>query len=502
MKKSLSVVFILIVVLMSSFSLKADVKCFQCGRTVPNWQTYAVDSNEVQFRKMFREHLKNYIEVTHQIFLKENNLNIDKFIDFYLTPLGDGDETNPYSSKVNKLHPETEEEIQKKPLPKSMEYFLSYDNISPQFKGTLSDLEFCEFYGFKHKFLPEGERELVCDKCDRGFIDMMEARTMTPRNIQPLLKFNQIVDKSDIVILLLNTKNMLRTENLLLEYFKLYHTKKVVLGLGVCDDEIDFYSRNLKEIKVLLEQAFNKWYDINNSSDSKDQFNYDFSNETALIAEYMLPGMNLKKFKTYHPERKNVTKARLIRFLEGRCKNIFWFGAENALAYIGAIGANYEQIATKHYGFLKLACDELSIKVSNIDQVMNNKEEIRNKLYFGYNGSEVGRTETAKRVATYFAAINGKRNSRNRIPFIIAIDVDYGMLRVDQKFQNSLDSNEKNKLVQNLVRKELEKLNLTDINIITILANNSGGRPAIFSKGKNPILDKFCLDYVMFFRGY
>ncbi|QSH40841.1 hypothetical protein P0136_11140 [Lentisphaerota bacterium ZTH] len=519
MRKSLSIVIIFAAGLILSLELKANVKCAQCGRMVQSWQSYRIDSNDVQFRRMFRQHLQSHIDTTHQMFLKENDLDKDKFMDFYLTPSGaPGDETDFYHKAIN-LHLKSEEEIQKKPLPESMKCFLSCDNISPQFTGILSDLEFSRFDGFKHHFRPENGTKHVCRQCDKGFFRFINARTMTPRNIQPLLKFNQIVDQSDIVILLLSGSRKYCAENLLLDYFKLFHKKKVALGVGICDDEVDFFNKNLETIKTLIEEAIIKSYKLDtsgttfsigdslhynsnteNSESGNNYPNWEHKNEVDLITKYMIPGMSFKKFKKHHPEKMNPEKARLLRFLEARCKNAFCFGAENALAYLAD---DFYQIATKHHELLKLICSELLIKVSSPDEVITAKKEIEDQLCYGhgYRRSKAGRTETAKRVAAYFAAINGKRNRGNRVPFIIAIDAEYGMFKIDRYYQDSLNSREKAELLQNLVRKELENLNIKKINITTIFATPWGSCPAVFSKENNPMLDMFCLDYVMFYNG-
>ncbi|QSH40868.1 hypothetical protein P0136_10990 [Lentisphaerota bacterium ZTH] len=497
MKKTAWVILIFAMIFTPIFVSNAVI-CIQCGQETETLLDYSfLDSNEVKFRKIYLDHLLRYFRATHQGLISEHDLDISKLYEYYHSPSADEYPSKSSEGNIDLKAQLIEREFMLKGLPESIGNSLPYEEIRNDIQETASGLHI--FLSELPPPAPQGvniEQQPVCYKClgilpvqDQNTLSRKSNHTGTPFNIQLALRLNKIIDSSDIVIILSDQYPTLSANQLLIDYFKLFSQKKVILGLEVFDEDEDFFSR--------LNIGFRKEYiqkDI-----GKACGDFDYKDIVSLIIKYGLSSYNSRKYLLSARDYNDPTTD-LLRFIERRCCNTNVFGIDTPISTGRFLEPRFFDLASKHYyELLNDICEELEISLLPLAKFGGvNRKELTSMFRSCIKNTKTCRNDIALKISAYFAAVNYEKSPDNRIPFIISVDSNYGLPK--DKSGNVQFFNKHERIIQSLIKSRLSDLKLQGVRVTTIRAY--AGLPHIFSKEGNKDLDGCYLDYVIFFRAH
>ncbi|QSH41804.1 hypothetical protein P0136_06145 [Lentisphaerota bacterium ZTH] len=498
MRRSLYMTVVFAIMLFTSFILKAE-KCGQCGRVLSNTENDLprMEQTEIEFRKMYSRRLKEFLLEHHSDLISsygDNNLNIDMLYEFYHVPA----KKELYEKPVNtNTSFEVEKRLLFKKLPPSIGDLLPYDEIRADIKDTMSGLKIIpERYSYWESVLDiensdfdAAELKPICDRCRNGILRLNtqnQPLSFTPRNIQLVMKLNKLIDSSDILIVFEHG----RTANFFLtSYFNIFNSKRFVFGVDVFDEELQSSYLKLNTVREIIDDKINQFDGEDNKKDYKVL--------SKLIAEYGLPLLSMEKYLANRQGAfVDCISENAVRFLETRCPNAFCFGAGSALSNLTE--SNYNKKIESYPDLFKQLCNELNLSMdkglsSHKYTLLTNKKDFPKTVTL--------RKEVAQKIGVFYAAVNRDRSSKNRIPFIILLKDDYGIQKNQEGQIKRPAANEKEMLIQNILKEKLKCLNLRDVKVTTLYAHSSwyNNRFGIFSQRKDELLQALDLDYAVLF---
>ncbi|QSH41426.1 hypothetical protein P0136_08110 [Lentisphaerota bacterium ZTH] len=492
MNKIMNASFIFVLFFMTGMTLRAE-ECVLCGNQCSIGDSKVTDSVEFELRKMYLEKIKEYIRSTHSELLKSDNIfDLDKLCELYNIPARKGVYQD---DELFTLFSEVENQMQSRRLEGSIGDSLPYEKIRPDIKNTTLKLGL----GQSDFEMLESDSNIdtitVCNECSLceslfsyNFTDYSSAKT--PLNIQLALKFDRIVNGSDVIILL-GAGNVAQ---FFLDYLKLFSNKSFVLGIDFYDGSPDWSNPDLNaEITRLVHETIVK---------DCENFPADLS---SLIIEYGFPVLSFEKYfpAKLHPNAVSSSTFfdhydSVVSFLDARCPNAVCFGTATALTQLAHL-VNYEKAIEDNYRLLEEASKELNIEAVSIDEAKTSKKtELQGyKFYAQMISTKVCRQKVADKVCHYFYAVNKGNNKKT--PFILLLNGGYGLLRNPSTFHlEKYTTQQRQLLIQNLIKEKLHEMNVEDAKVTAIYVSTLGTRASrLFSKEENAFLNDFCLDYVM-----
>lgn len=475
--------------------LKAE-QCAQCERELSDWEeTVQLDETEILLRRMYCDFINRYISEMHYDFINRSDdkeLNLPRFYDHYHVPARDG---LFKLSNITAMSIEVEEELASKVLPKSAGSELEYDKLGEDIKNTISGLKL-SCHGFEIGNVEPSAKDGVCYQCLEGILPFEHSRPTTPLNMQLAIRFNKIVEDSGIVIVLYEDSVLFSANYFLLDYFKIFSGKRVVVGLEAFDEDGDFTRPEFESVKQVIEERFNDYDGDQNNSNN-------YSIEVGIITSYCLPLLRFSKYAAYG-QLCDRSILDLLKFIELRCRNTHCFGVQTPLAVMKSLDKyKFDRAVQAYYGLIKQVYEEFNETPPSPEQIMHShKDEFVSKLAAEYKSTNVCREEMAQKICRYYKVINPGRGKESGIPFIISLRDDYGVIRSSNDIiKEKPDPKEKESLIQVLVKKYLEESGFYDVRVTTVyVAANM--TPCIYSQKKNALLEELCLDYVLFFWNF
>ncbi|QSH41802.1 hypothetical protein P0136_06155 [Lentisphaerota bacterium ZTH] len=506
MKRSLSIAFLFVVVFMSHLVSKAE-RCEVCQvEIIPDQDnSFIVDSAEFELRQMYLDKIKDYITSKHSTLIDSDELlTMDVLCELFNIPARDFiyKDKQTYNLLVH-----AENELQAKRMDQSIGNALPYERIRPDIRETLPELGFDDGWfaeelpenatmGFGRDF-PEIETKTLCESCafhnltlsyDENIIkhDVIKI----PYNIQMALKLHQVVQSSDIVILL---DSGCAADSLMLSYLYLFNNERFILGLDAYDESPDWSDPKLND-----EVAEVVWKSINNACEG--DFPADLSR---LITEFGLPVLTFEKYYSATRVEYNshaCIRDNLVRFLETRCPNAVCFGVSPAVTHLRHHDSKYDKLVEENYNLIKLAFEELFgtnkdgfISVDRLKTAA--KSNLTGNWAYLFRKTKAVRSKVVDKICNYYKLIN--KSSKKGIPFILLLGKDYGVLfdefEDDSYMLKKYSKAQKEALIQNLIKDKLSDLGYDNLKIVTFFVCRGG--QVIFSKEKNDLLEDFCLDY-------
>ncbi|QSH41422.1 hypothetical protein P0136_08130 [Lentisphaerota bacterium ZTH] len=500
MKKSFSIVFLFTFTMIFCLSLKAEVKCAQCGKMVSETVCQRMDTTEIEFRKLYLDIINNFTFKEHSELLDKysGTLNQDMLNEIYHIPAREG---LFKESETEMMAKAVEAEFQEKRLVKSVGDCLPYEVVRKDIKESSSGLSLpseSEVFEFNDDGYDDIiDTQQVCEHCRMGTLqydDPDNAKCILPRNIQLALRLDRIVNDSDITIIFYDNA-ISSLNNLLLSYYNLFSNKRFVLGIDSFDNSQDWSEEKLNEkILKIVHQEINKQCD--------NSFPLDLS---ALITGMGFPVFNFQRYSACRQplnSDQDYLYDAAFSFFDARCKNAVCFGVESVVTNLGWV-PDYKKAVEDNFAFLTEVCKDLTIKPP-----VNEKEWVQQIDYWkmlAYNvlgTSKICRNEIARKISAYYAAVNKNRPDGN-IPFVIVLKDEYGLVRDDNGcILEEPAPDKKELLIQQLIKGHLNKFNLKDTRVTTIYAARSEGTYYVFSKDSNDLLTKFGFDYLMLYQEY
>ncbi|QSH41421.1 hypothetical protein P0136_08135 [Lentisphaerota bacterium ZTH] len=475
MKKSLWKDAAIVFILISSFISQA-VECSVCGQEFSARQCRTIDLHEESLKKAYQDHIYKYAEHAHQELVGSDDnasavMDVGQFFDYYNNPvLGKLPQTN------DQLQEKVEIAVAATPLQYSVGTKLELSLVRPDIlKETASGL--LMNYGLMPPDLnvPSSDFQYICHGC------YQMPRHLLPANFQLGMKLGQIIDRSDITVVL-NDGHASRYDPVL-TYLQLFRNKKLVVGLRTYDTP-DMAHEEFEHIKKLIGEHFNTGSNLDEEL-------------AHIIAEYNLPVFDLGTYILRNLQNVMLSDLALSCMIGKWCPNAAGFAMESPLAYLGELeNKDYKKTLKNYSSAFDAAVKELNIDNQNFAELnlLERKGTFGRKFVFNFKRSLVYRQEIVQKICTYYAAVNRGRKESERIPFLIVVDACHGF-----KQENNMDGKVKENLIQNLLRKKLLEFRLNDVKVSSIgVGAYMTDRARLYAKECNPILEKICIDYVMF----
>ncbi|QSH40834.1 hypothetical protein P0136_11190 [Lentisphaerota bacterium ZTH] len=471
----------------SCFFLNARVQCSKCGQTFELGECKTIDPFEESFRESYQQHIYEYANNNHKkLFKKSSNtgkvLTTREFFEYYNNPLVAKLNFSQVLQTNDQLQEEVERAVTSKPLQYSIGTRLYSKKMRPDILNETSSglklfpsglslhcgFQFTDFGSHKNHC------EYVCYKC------LGLPKHLAPANFQLAMKIDQIIDRSDIVIILKDSHESIH--DTVITYLQLFRNKKLVVGLRTYDTP-DMTQAELRRVEKVIDDQFIEW-DACNSVDKK---------LARVVVEYNLPLFNLDIYLTRELESVMLSDIALSCMVGKWCLNAVGFAMESPLAYLGSLGdKNYRETVKKYLSTLNAAFKELNMKGQNfLDLGLLQRKIIFGKKFSSrYKHSLTYRQEVAKKIASYFAAVNRSRMKSDRIPFLIVLDSCHGLKSDGLKSSN---------LIQNILQANLLGLELNSVRVTTVAIKKSlTDKSMLYSKLYNPVLEELCIDYLFF----